>query len=178
MKVGKTTRKCWNLHLEKKTLIGLDMWAEGAKLKDTIFIQDNSRPHHPALHNVEALCVCNVIHSDRHAVLYCIWMFGNVNLRQIAWKLEIDLWQYTGLLGTLKKQTPGQAQHFTGSPLTYSLRRSVPEIVKCLEWKEISGHLKCNNVPKQQYQNYFNKWQNQWNNVTQLGGYYCEAKHG
>jgi len=52
------------------------------------------------------------------------------------------------LLGTLKKQTPGQAQCFTGSPLAYSLSCSAPEIVKCLERKEISGHLKCKECAK------------------------------
>lgn len=123
---------------------------------------------------------CNSQRQTCSHVLYLdVWKCaGDGNLRQIAWKLEIYLWQYTGLLGTLKKQTPCQAQCFTGSPLTCSLSCSVPEIVECLECKEISGHLKCNNVAKQQYQNCFNKWQNQWNNVAQLGGYYCEAKHG
>jgi hypothetical protein len=58
------------------------MWA-GAQLKDTTFIQDNPRPHHPAQHNDEAPSVRNVIHSDRHAVMYHIWKFGNVQEMEI-----------------------------------------------------------------------------------------------
>jgi hypothetical protein len=93
-------------------------------------------------------------------------MCSNGNLREMAWKLEMDSRTYTGLLDILKKQTHDQAHHFTGFPLTYSMSFSVTEIVKCLEWKKISKHPKWNSVPQEEYQNCFNKWYEQWKNFN------------
>jgi hypothetical protein len=53
---------------------------------------------------------------------------------------------------------------------------SVPETVKCLEWEEISGHLKWNDVLQEAYQYSFNKWHNQCKNSIQLNADYCEDK--
>lgn len=115
--------------------------------------QSMPSPHHPAPYN-DALSVCNVTDSDIHAVMYYIWMFGNVQVMEIEdrkpenWKLVYDnilaLWKsklrpsttfhrfpthlFNQLLSSWNSEIPWMERNFRASEVQ-QCAKTVPELL-------------------------------------------------